>query len=131
MIIGTTVMALPAFLLGLGVSPALFLTYVVISSIGESIWQPRFLQHVAEIAPKDKVGAYIGIAQLPWFLTKAIVGVYVGFFMQHYIPDLTTNPGATQNPGAMWFIFACIAMISPIALIIARRWMNPKKEEVK
>ena len=125
MIIGTLVMAVPTFLLCLGETPVTFLTFVLFMSLGESMWQPRFLQHVAEIAPKDRVGAYMGIAQLPWFLTKFIVGLYAGHAMAEFIPELTE--GVTQNPQMMWFIFACIAMVSPIGLILGKNWMNPKK----
>ena len=129
MIIGTTVMALPTFLLCLGETPVTFLTFVLLMSIGESMWQPRFLQHVAEIAPKDQVGAYMGIAQLPWFLTKFLVGLYAGHAMSAFIPELTE--GVTQNPQTMWFIFGAIAMISPVALYLARKWMNPAPKEEK
>ena len=130
MIIGTAVMAIPTFLLCLGQTPTLFLTFIVIGAIGESMWQPRFLQHVTQIAPKDRMGAYVGIANLPWFMTKFIVGLYVGFFMRHYIPDPDKlAEGMSQDPQTMWFIFACIAMISPVALFLARKWMNPKKSE--
>lgn len=122
MIIGTSVMALPTFLLVLGQTPATFLAFVLLMSIGESMWQPRFLQHVAEIAPKDRVGAYIGIAQLPWFLTKFIVGLYAGYFMEEFIPA-----DAAQRPESMWLIFACIAMISPIALFLARNRCDVQK----
>lgn len=127
MIIGTAVMAVPTFLLSFGTTPALFLTYIFIGSIGESMWQPRFLQHVTQIAPKDRMGAYVGIANLPWFLTKFIVGLYVGFFIQWYIPDPDKFPDLSQQPQEMWLIFACIAMISPVALFLARKWMNPSK----
>lgn len=123
MIIGTTVMALPTFLLVLGQNPFTFLTFVLLMSIGESMWQPRFLQHVAEIAPKDRVGAYMGIAQLPWFLTKFIVGLYVGYFMQNFIPE-----NGIQHPSSMWLIFACIAMVSPVALFLARHWCQAAKK---
>lgn len=125
MIIGTAVMALPTFLLVTGQHPVTFLAFVLIMSIGESMWQPRFLQHVAQIAPKERVGAYIGIAQLPWFLTKFIVGLYVGHFMQMYMPDPSTAPDVVQHPEQMWFIFACVAVISPVALFLARHWCNP------
>ncbi len=128
MIIGTTVMALPTFLLGLGTTPALFLTFIFIGSIGESMWQPRFLQHVTQIAPKEKMGAYVGIANLPWFLTKFIVGLYAGFALNGFVPEAST--GLEQHPQTMWLIFAGIAMISPIALFLARKWVNsPKKTE--
>ena len=129
MIVGTIVMALPTFLLSLGTTPTLFLTYVMIGSIGESIWQPRFLQHVTQIAPKDKMGAYVGIANLPWFLTKLIVGLYVGFFIQGYIPDPDKYPNIVQNPQEMWLFFAFIAMISPVALFLARNWCDVKNPD--
>ena len=131
MIIGTAVMAVPTFLLSLGTTPALFLTYILIGSIGESMWQPRFLQHVTQIAPKDRMGAYVGIANLPWFLTKFIVGLYVGFFIQWYIPDPDKFPDLAQHPQEMWLIFACIAMISPVALFLARKWMNPSEPKTE
>ena len=130
MIIGTTVMAIPTFLLCFGQTPALFLTFIFIGAIGESMWQPRFLQHVTQIAPKERMGAYVGIANLPWFMTKFIVGLYIGFFIRSYIPDLSVNPGATQDPQIMWFNFACIAMVSPVALFLARKWMNPEKKSI-
>ena len=41
-------------------------------TIGEAMWQPRFLQYAAEIAPEGRTGAYMGVAQFPWFLTKMI-----------------------------------------------------------
>lgn len=131
MIIGTTVMALPTFLLCFDTNPTLFLIFIFIGAVGESMWQPRFLQHVTQIAPKDRMGAYVGIANLPWFMTKFIVGIYVGFFIQGFIPDPDKYPQATQDPQTMWFIFACIAMISPIALLLANKWMNPKQDAKK
>ncbi|MBU2505160.1 MAG: MFS transporter, partial [Bacteroidetes bacterium] len=51
MIIGTLVMASPTFILVLGPHPSTLLAYLVIMTIGEAMWQPRFLQWVAEIAP--------------------------------------------------------------------------------
>lgn len=121
MIIGTLVMAAPTFLLCLGQIPSLFLAYVLLMSIGEAMWQPRFLQHVAEIAPKSKVGAYMGIAQLPWFLTKFITSLYSGYFLANYVPE-----SGPQDPQSMWFIYGCIAMVSPLALIFAAKWFNKK-----
>lgn len=121
MIYGTFVMALPTFLLALGTNVYLFLSYVLITSIGEAMWQPRFLQWIAEIAPEGKTGAYMGIGQLPWFLTKVITGLYSGYFVAKYIP--LPESGLTQNPQIMWLFYGFIAVISPIALILAKNWM--------
>jgi MFS family permease len=121
MIIGTLVMALPTFLLVIGPHLVPFLAYVLLMSIGEAMWQPRFLQWIAEVAPPGKTGLYMGIGQFPWFLTKFVTGLYSGYFVATYIPKPET--GLPANTEVMWLIYGVIAMISPIALILARKWM--------
>ena len=121
MIIGTLVMAAPTFLLAAGPVASLFVVYIVIMSIGEAMWQPRFLQYIAEIAPEGKTGAYMGIGQFPWFLTKMLTSLYSGYFIANYVPQ--PDSGMVQRPGQMWLIYSFIAMISPIALILAKNWM--------
>lgn len=121
MIYGTTVMALPTFLLTLGPNVFLFLLYVLIMTIGESMWQPRFLQWIAEVAPKNMTGLYMGVGQFPWFLTKVLTGFYSGWFLSKYVPINT--PPSEMNTEFMWFIYGLIAIISPIGLILAKKWM--------
>ena len=121
MIIGTIVMAIPTFLLSVGPNLYLFLLYVLISTIGEAMWQPRFLQWIAEVAPKGMTGLYMGVGQFPWFLTKVITGFYSGWFLMKYCP-INTLP-SQMSTGFMWFIYGLIAVISPIGLLLARKWM--------
>jgi MFS family permease len=121
MISGTFVMALPTFLLALGPNVYLFLLYILLMSVGEAMWQPRFLQWVAEIAPEGKTGLYMGIGQFPWFLTKLLTSLYSGAVIARYCPK--PGLGLPMNTGAMWLMYAFIAMISPIALVLARNWM--------
>jgi MFS family permease len=127
MIIGTLVMALPTFLLVIGPHLVPFLAYIVLMSIGEAMWQPRFLQWIAEVAPPGKTGLYMGIGQFPWFLTKFVTGLYSGYFVATYIPKPET--GLPSNTEFMWLIYGVIAMISPIALILARKWMMAGMKE--
>lgn len=117
MVWGTLVMAAPTFLLAVAAQPALLYAYIFLMTIGEAMWQPRFLQYIAEIAPEGKTGIYMGIGQFPWFLTKMITGFYAGWFLARYCP--ATGPQDTES---MWLIYACIAMVSPLALWLARRW---------
>ena len=121
MILGTIVMAIPTFLLSVGPNLYLFLLYVLISTIGEAMWQPRFLQWIAEVAPKGMTGLYMGVGQFPWFLTKVITGFYSGWFLMKYCP-INTLP-SQMSTGFMWFIYGLIAVISPIGLLLARKWM--------
>ena len=122
MIIGTSVMASPTFILAIGPSIYTVFAYLVIMTIGEAMWQPRFLQWVAEIAPKEMTGIYMGIGQFPWFLTKVITSLYSGWFLMHYCP--AGAPPAQMNTETMWLIYGSIAIISPIGLMLARSWMK-------
>ena len=119
MIIGTFVMGAPTFLLALGATPWTLASYLLIMTIGEAMWQPRFLQYAAEIAPEGRTGAYMGVAQFPWFLTKVIVPLYSGWFLQRYCPG--EGPTHTET---MWLIYACIAMTSTVMLVLAKGWIG-------
>lgn len=120
MIIGTFIMAAPAFLLVLGPHWWTLFAYILIMTIGEAMWQPRFLQYAAEIAPEGRTGEYMGVAQFPWFLTKVLVPLlYSGRMMDKFCP--AEGPKSTE---IMWFIFACIAMTSTILLILAKGWIG-------
>ena len=116
---GTLVMAVPAFFLALGPSPATLFAYIVLMTVGESMWQPRFYDYITKIAPPGKAGAYVGIGQLPWFLTKLLTGLYAGWFLQRYCPA-----DGPRDTATMWLIYACIAMVSPIALFLTRNWLR-------
>jgi len=120
MIYGTFIMAAPAFLLVLGPHWYTLAAYLLIMTIGEAMWQPRFLQYAAEIAPEGRTGQYMGVAQFPWFLTKVLVpALYSGWMMDRYCP--AEGPKDTEF---MWLIFACIAMCSTVLLILAKGWLG-------
>ena len=118
MILGTFIMATPAFFLTMGTNFWTLFGYLVIMTIGESMWQPRFLQFAAQIAPEGRTGVYMGVAQLPWFLTKMLVpALYSGRMLEAFCPA-----EGIKNPQMMWMWFGLIAIASPILLIIAKPW---------
>lgn len=119
MIVGTAVSAFSTFILVPHTSVTLLVMYMVIWSLGEAIWSSRFLEYVADIAPAQRVGIYMGIAGIPWFLAKAVTGFYAGGMLERFVP--TVGP---QNPGALWAIYGLIALASPIGLVVARRWVS-------
>ncbi len=122
MILGTFVMAVPTFILAMGPTFTNLMIYLIIMTIGEAMWQPRFLQWVAEIAPKNMTGIYMGIGQFPWFLTKVVTSLYSGWFLMNYCP--ADVPPSQMNTEMMWLIYGAIAIISPIGLILAKGWMQ-------
>ncbi len=119
MILGTAVMAAPTFLLAIGPSFWTLFGFLVLMTLGEAMWQPRFLQYAAEIAPEGRTGAYMGVAQFPWFLTKMITSLYSGWFLSRYCP-----PSGPQNTERMWLIYGFIAISSTVMLILARNWLG-------
>jgi MFS family permease len=122
MILGTAVMAAPTFILALGPNFYTLIAYLVLMTLGEAMWQPRFLQWVAEIAPKNMTGIYMGIGQFPWFLTKVITSLYSGWFLMNYCPSDTLP--SEMNTETMWLIYGFIAIISPVGLLLAKGWMK-------
>ncbi|MCC6751053.1 MAG: MFS transporter [Deltaproteobacteria bacterium] len=118
MVVGTLIMALPTFLLCAGPTQWGLWSFIVIKTIGEALWQPRFYQLAAEIAPPDRVGAYMGVAQFPWFLTKVITSFYAGILLARYCPE--QGPMRTET---MWAIHGAIACSSTVLLLVARRWL--------
>ena len=119
MIAGTFVMAAPAFFLAIGTNGYLLFAYLLIMTIGEAMWQPRFLQYAAEIAPEGRTGVYMGVAQFPWFLTKLIVPLYSGTLIAKYVPA-----EGFKSPETLWLISACVAMMSTVLLVLARGWIG-------
>ena len=78
------------------------------------------MQYAAEIAPEGRTGQYMGVASFPWFLTKVLAPLLLtGWMMEKYCPsegELSTR--------TMWLIFGCIAMVSPIGLLLAKPWVG-------
>ena len=60
----------------------------------------------------------MGLAGLPWFLAKFTTGLYSGFMLETFIPA-----NGVANSEQMWLIYACIAMVTPISLLLARGWL--------
>lgn len=118
MIYGTLVTALSTFLLAPGPNLTLLLSYVVLFSLGEALWSSRFLEYVADLAPPGKVGAYMGLANIPWFFAKFTTGLYSGVMLAWFVPEQ-----GPQSPGTLWLIYACMACVSPVGLLLARRWI--------
>lgn len=119
MIIGTSISAATTFALVPGPNLSALLAYVILFSFGEAVWSSRFLEYVADIAPAGRVGAYMGLAGIPWFLAKFTTGLYSGKMLSIFVP--ASGP---RDSSMMWFIYALIACVTPLTLILARRWLS-------
>lgn len=122
MILGTAVSAGATVLLMGRPSLSALLAYVVIFSLGEAVWSSRFLEYVAGLAPAHRIGIYMGIAGLPWFVAKTVTGFYAGALVDRLIPT-----SGAQAPGTLWMIHGAVGLLSPVGLLLGRRWLLAKE----
>lgn len=119
MIAGTMVSAGAPFFLVPGPQLWALLAYMVVFSFGEAMWSSRFYEYVAETAPPEKVGVYMGVAMVPWFIAKFTTGFYSGSMLEAFCPK-----DGPRRTGTMWLVYGVIAMSSPIGLLLARNWLR-------
>jgi MFS family permease len=127
MIAGSLVSAAATFLLVPGPNTGMLIGYFVVFSMGEALWSSRFLEYAAELAPEGRVAQYMGVANLPWVVAKMTTGLYSGVVLERFVPK-----DGVQRTGTMWLLYGAVAMLSPVSLFLARRWvrsgMDTKRE---
>ncbi len=118
MIVGSAVSASATFLLCTGPRTSMLIAYFFVFSIGEALWSSRFLEYAAELAPEGRTAQYMGIANVPWFFAKMTTGLYSGWLLEKFCPK--DGPKSTET---LWLIYGLIALLSPIGLVLARKWL--------
>jgi POT family proton-dependent oligopeptide transporter len=118
MLIGTALSAGCTMLLVLPPNVNLLVAYLLIFSLGESVWSSRFYEYVGQIAPEGKVGVYMGLAGLPWFIAKTGTSFVSGPMLKTYVPE-----DGVKHPEQMWLIYALFALSTPVMLLVARNWL--------
>jgi hypothetical protein len=68
----------------------------------------------------------MGLAGIPWFLAKFTTGFYSGAMLEKFIPK-----NGPHDSGTLWLIYALIAMVSPISMLLARKWIEKGKHTGK
>ena len=96
---------------------------IFIFAIGESMQAPRFYEYVAELAPKDQVGTYMGFAFLPVAIGALVAGYLSGFLVDHYLHQ-------AHRPGMMWDILAAIGGVSTLLMLAYDRFVAPRAQKV-
>ena len=118
MIVGTAISALSTFILTPEPSLFLLISYIVLFTLGEAVWSSRFMEYVAAMAPAGRLGIYMGLAGMPWFLAKTVTGTYAGYLLDLFVP-LT----GARHTSELWMIYGVTALVSPLGLILARKWL--------
>ncbi|MGA9116732.1 MAG: MFS transporter [Bacteroidota bacterium] len=105
------------------IGPAAFA--LIVFALGESIQAPRYYEYVADLAPKEQVGTYMGFAFLPIAIGTFFAGLISGPLVEHYIGResggvFLPGPGAAA-PHAMWYWVGLIGVVSTVLMILYDR----------
>jgi MFS family permease len=96
--------------------------FVVVLSVGESIWSPRLYEYTAAIAPKGREASYMSLSYLPFLVAKVFVGMMSGPMLAQYCPA----QGARASY-MLWTFIATMSIITPLGLIAFKRFIKVKE----
>ncbi|PID78517.1 MFS transporter [bacterium DOLZORAL124_64_63] len=101
---------------------------ILVFSVGEMMASPKSKEYAGRIAPPGKVGMYMGYFYWCTALGNLFGGLLSGVMYGHFGP---TERGGTDNPDAMWIIFALLAASTALSLVLYDRWVqkNPVQAE--
>jgi len=97
-------------------------------AVGEGMQAPRFYEYVADLAPREQVGTFMGFAFLPVAIGSIVGGILGGNLVQHYVKE-------SSHPESMWWIvsgigFAATVLMVLYDLLVASRPAPDRKETI-
>ncbi len=101
---------------------------VTVFTIGESIWAPRLMEYTMQVAPEGQEGSYMSLSMLPLFIARPLVGIMSGALLGKYCPGPVAPDQIAASPHAtIWFWIGITALISPVGLVVFRKFMMADK----
>jgi hypothetical protein len=100
---------------------------IVFQGLAESFISPRFLEYFSLQAPKGEEAMYLGFSHLHSFISSILGFGLSGYLLDAYCPDPRKFASheawqaAAANAHYIWYVFAMIALVSAISLIVYGR----------
>ena len=109
---------------------AVTIAAIALFAVGEATQAPRYYEYVADLAPKDQVGTYMGFAFLPVAIGTFVAGWIAGPLVTHYVGVtvdgvLQPGPGA-DAPQEMWFVIGAIGVVATTLMLLYDRFVTPR-----
>jgi len=93
--------------------------FVILMSLGEAFYSPRVYEYAAAIAPQGQEATYSALSYIPFLLAKLLVGTVSFSLLAKYCPEV-----GERHSGTMWLVVGLIATVSPVGLILFRRYIR-------
>lgn len=101
-------------LIALAPSPRTVVIAMAVFAFGEAMQAPRFYEYVADLAPREQVGTFMGFAFLPVAIGSVVGGVLGGHLVQRFVRG-------SAHPESMWWVIAGIGFAATVAMILYDR----------
>jgi dipeptide/tripeptide permease len=116
------------FIMGTIASLPITVAAIVLFAVGEAIQAPRYYEYVADLAPKEQVGTYMGFAFLPVAIGTFVAGAIAGSLVTGYIEPYSAGEYAT--PQRMWYVVGAIGVASTGLMLAYDRFVAPRPSPV-
>lgn len=121
------------FISALSIIPLLFeasylsiIVFIVIVSIGESLYAPRLIDYTLSIAPPGKEGTFIALASSPLALSMIVAGLSGGVLLTEFCPS-----HGDKHCWAMWGIIGLVTFMIPVIMLVFREYLEEKEKIIK
>jgi proton-dependent oligopeptide transporter, POT family len=87
---------------------------MAVFAFGEAMQAPRFYEYVADLAPREQVGTFMGFAFLPVAIGSVIAGALGGALVQRFVRE-------SSHPATMWWVTSGIGFAATLAMLLYDR----------
>jgi proton-dependent oligopeptide transporter, POT family len=92
---------------------------MAVFAFGEAMQAPRFYEYVADLAPREQVGTFMGFAFLPVAIGSFVGGALGGHLVQRFVRG-------SGHPEGMWWVISGIGFASTILMLLYDRLVAPR-----
>ncbi|CAE7866768.1 RRP6, partial [Symbiodinium microadriaticum] len=117
---GSFISGISVFALAIWESYLGAVVFVLVLSLGDTIWSPTLYEFSTMAATEGKEGMFLAITMAPMYLAALPVGLISGWALGNFCPQ-NVNPEERRSQ-LMWFIIGITGFVSPVAL-----WFFQKK----
>ena len=93
---------------------------MAVFALGEAMQAPRFYEYVADLAPPEQVGTFMGFAFLPVAIGSFVGGALGGSLVERFVRG-------SASPGGMWWVIAGIGFASTVLMVLYDRLLAAKE----
>ncbi|OMJ95357.1 hypothetical protein SteCoe_1264 [Stentor coeruleus] len=94
-------------------------SYIVLSSLAESLYSPRLVEYAFEVSPKGKEGIMIALVGLITILGTILSGIVGGILLGDFCPE-----DGQRHCWLMWLIIGVIPLPGLLVLFLARKYLE-------